>query len=153
VDSTPGDNSEYLASNSGGLTRRKQFRRAGHYDLMTLVMHEMGHLLGFTSDYSGFAAGVTTTASGSLEFDSGRHSGGDGQRRGPSQRVSLSERAHERLLAPGVRKLPSALEGSMIAEAWNLAAQQEASGLGAPSSTRLPDSWALSNWPAQSSKA
>ena len=133
VDSTPGDNSEYLASNSGGLTAASNSAAAGHYDLMTLVMHEMGHLLGFTSDYSGFAAGVTTTASGSLEFDSGgilAAMASDGDHLNASVYPNALMNGY---LAPGVRKLPSALEGSMIAEAWNLAAQQEASGLGAPS--------------------
>ena len=45
VDSTPGQDEEY-ASKAGALAALPGSAAAGHIDLLTVVMHEMGHALG-----------------------------------------------------------------------------------------------------------
>ncbi|QDU48389.1 Calx-beta domain protein [Gimesia panareensis] len=40
----------------------------GHYDLYTVLLHEIGHAAGFTTGYSAFADHVETTGSGDVQF-------------------------------------------------------------------------------------
>ena len=47
VDATPGDDAEFgLRSAADGARRRPVSPAAGGYDLLTVVMHELGHVLG-----------------------------------------------------------------------------------------------------------
>lgn len=48
VDATPGDNTEFVATNgTQHLTARPGTPAAGRVDLLTVIMHELGHFLGY----------------------------------------------------------------------------------------------------------
>jgi hypothetical protein len=48
VDTTPGDDLEFVADELGVLTAPKDGAAGQHADLLTAVMHEMGHVLGYS---------------------------------------------------------------------------------------------------------
>jgi hypothetical protein len=52
VDATPHDDLEFLADASGTLTARNGSAAKDRADLLTTVMHEMGHMLGFSDGVS-----------------------------------------------------------------------------------------------------
>jgi len=54
VDATPFDDAEFPTGAAPRLYSTSQLKPAGHYDLLTTVLHEMGHLLGL-SDLAGAA--------------------------------------------------------------------------------------------------
>ena len=55
IDSTPLDNSEFVAQNPDTyLLSATKSEAEGKYDLLTTVLHEMAHLYGFVDGYSGF---------------------------------------------------------------------------------------------------
>ncbi|MCB1121074.1 MAG: tandem-95 repeat protein, partial [Verrucomicrobiae bacterium] len=121
IDMSPEDASEFYEENTSV---------SGKFDLYTFVLHEVGHLLGFTDYFSGFAAGLVTAEDGSMWFDSGdvRLSlESDGEHTGVSDGLMNSH------IAPGVRRQPSVLEGAILREAWRLADEMETVGLGSPS--------------------
>jgi hypothetical protein len=47
VDSTPGDDAEFFAVGRSSLSARKDTAADQRADLLTTVMHELGHLLGY----------------------------------------------------------------------------------------------------------
>ncbi|MCG2684556.1 MAG: hypothetical protein L6306_13200, partial [Planctomycetales bacterium] len=47
VDPTPGDDEEFIGDNLGPLLARQNTVADGRADLLTTVMHEMGHILGY----------------------------------------------------------------------------------------------------------
>lgn len=99
------------------------------YDLYTVMLHEIGHTLGFMSSYDGFAVNLETVG-GQVTFvdesisvtmdNAGNHVAGD----------SLSDDLMSSTLDPGVRKLPSDLDAQMILAAYE-AAEGGASGFAA----------------------
>src|SRR5262249_5230159 len=53
LDGTPGDDAEFGNGAGTRLTTDPTGAPAGHYDLLTAVMHEMGHALGLEDRYEG----------------------------------------------------------------------------------------------------
>ncbi len=59
IDPTPGDDSEFTPVGNNELAALPQTAAAGHADLLTVVMHEMGHVLGYADDAGGDLMGGT----------------------------------------------------------------------------------------------
>ncbi len=53
IDPTPQDDSEFTPLASGALVAQPQSAADRHADLLTTVMHEMGHILGYADDVVG----------------------------------------------------------------------------------------------------
>ncbi|MFH1842062.1 MAG: Ig-like domain-containing protein, partial [bacterium] len=115
VDATPFDNLEFdTPLDVGTYQASGDSPAAGNYDLLTVLLHEVGHLLGFDSRISGFSAHVGTIE-GSQLFA------------GPDFTAILSADAQHLdsdtypydlmndLLSPSMRRLPSQLDGQIVA--------------------------------------
>ncbi|MEI9924472.1 MAG: VCBS domain-containing protein [Bradyrhizobium sp.] len=127
VDSTPSDHSEFdTALNSDAFLATGNSAAAGKYDLLTVLMHEEGHLLGLSGDIPAFAAHVgivdgselfagpgftatLTSAPDDDHLDSGLY---------PNDLMTAS-------LAPSERRLPSALDAEIIDTVRNAATSQQ----------------------------
>ena len=94
---------------------------ADKYDLYTVLLHEIGHTLGFTQAYAGFAHHVQTEADGSTIFvgsDFTAELDGSGQHLDPlANRNDLMNPT----LAPGVRKLPSLVDVQILHASYEAA--------------------------------
>ena len=53
VDPTPWENEEFVTNNNDGLIAIASTAAAGQIDLLTVVLHELGHLLGQDHDHAG----------------------------------------------------------------------------------------------------
>jgi large repetitive protein len=125
IDTTPQDNSEFRAGVGGDyFTANPDSAAYGKYDLLTTILHEMGHTLGIINGYSEFdrrvkgnkfvtASGteITLTPDGS-HLDSTLY---------PYDLMNTT-------LKTGVRKLPSAMDWAMI-DALNAGFEERASRL------------------------
>jgi hypothetical protein len=70
VDSTPSRNEEFVLAGAGGFAARSDSPADGRFDLVTAVMHEIGHVLGYGHSDHGImqdllAAGVRRLRDGS----------------------------------------------------------------------------------------
>lgn len=111
VDPTPLDDSEF-SSNSPEVV--------GHYDLFTVLNHEVGHLMGFERGFGGFDRHVIEALDGSVFFV------------GPGVTATLTPDGDHldagvhgpvlmgTTLTTGTRKLPSALEALILATSRDL---------------------------------
>ena len=91
------------------------------YDLLTVLMHEIGHLSGFSSQVPTFAARVATTGDGAPRFV-----GDDFEALLSSDGNHLSDATypgdlmgHE--LSVGQRRLPSVIDAEILRALWSLA--------------------------------
>ncbi len=87
---------------------------AGHYDLLTVLLHEIGHVAGFTQSYAPFASHVEAGAGGTLMFV-----GSGFEATLTNDGLHLDETIHagdvmNATLSPGVRKLPSELDALIL---------------------------------------
>jgi PKD domain len=123
VDSTPQDNSEFTGTDNY-LQATLNSPAAGKYDLLTAILHEMGHTLGVINGYSEFdkyvKGGIFTTDTLSTKLTpDGSHLDSTLY---PYDLMNTS-------LKPGVRKLPSAMDWAII-NALNSAVGSGVSGVG-----------------------
>jgi hypothetical protein len=123
IDSTPQDNSEFTGLDNY-LQATPNSAASGKYDLLTTILHEMGHTLGIINGYSEFdkyikgRQFITDTFTPNLTPD-GSHLDTTFH---PYDLMNTS-------LKPGVRKLPSALNLAMI-NAINAGIGSRESGVG-----------------------
>jgi len=94
---------------------------AGKYDLYTVLLHEIGHTLGFTQAYGGFASLVEIDADGTTSFvgpDFAAKLDGTAQHLHPqANRNDLMNPE----LEPGVRKQPSVMDVQILQASYEAA--------------------------------
>ncbi|WP_198000024.1 beta strand repeat-containing protein [Gimesia alba] len=114
---------------------------AGHYDLLTVLLHEIGHVLGFTETYAPFESFVQTGVGGTLSFV-----GSGFEATLTDDGLHLDDTVHagdvmNATLDPGVRKLPSILDALILQSAHEAAASGSFEilvGVNAPLMANLP---------------
>jgi PKD domain len=119
IDTTPGDNSEFDKQLTNTAYQATNSPATGKYDLLTVILHELGHLQGIIKGNSAFDANVknnifigngftaTLTPDGS-HLDNTLH---------PYDLLNTS-------LKPGIRKLPSQLDLAIINQLYSNAVGQ-----------------------------
>jgi hypothetical protein len=126
IDTTPQDNSEFRAGSGGDyFTANPDSQAYGKYDLLTTILHEMGHTLGIIKGYSEFDKYVRNnkfvTASGTEITLTP-----DGSHLDPT--FHPYDLMNTRLKT-GIRKLPSAMDWAII-DALNSGVGSRVSGVG-----------------------
>jgi hypothetical protein len=114
VDSVPDDDSPFTnALNVASLSAAPGSAAFGRYDLLTAILHELGHVEGFIPNNPGFELHVQTTNDARVFV-------------GPGVAASLVDQDQEldpsvypndlmsSTLAPGIRELPSALDVQIL---------------------------------------
>ncbi|WP_396134999.1 PKD domain-containing protein [Chamaesiphon sp. OTE_8_metabat_110] len=135
IDTTPDDNSEFDQTLTSTAFRATTGAAAGKYDLLTTILHELGHLKGIIRGNNAFDAYVQNINGISTFINSGitAHLTPDGSHLDttfhPYDLMNTS-------LKPGVRKLPSALNLAMI-DAINSGIGGWVSGVGTLNSANL----------------
>jgi hypothetical protein len=119
IDTTPGDNSEFDQQLTETAYRATSGEAAGKYDLLTAILHELGHLQGIIQGNSEFDRNIkngkfiTDTISAQLTPD-GSHLDSTLY---PYDLLNTS-------LKPGIRKLPSQLDLAIINQLYSHPANQ-----------------------------
>ncbi|MCA9013841.1 MAG: pre-peptidase C-terminal domain-containing protein, partial [Planctomycetaceae bacterium] len=114
----------------------------GHYDLLTVLLHEIGHVAGFTETYAPFQSHVEPGVGGTLSFV-----GSGFEATLTEDGLHLDDTVHagdimNATLDPGVRKLPSILDALILQTAHQTAATGDFEilvGVTAPLNANLPD--------------
>ena len=91
------------------------------YDLYTVLLHEIGHTLGFMGSYDGFADNLEIVADQVTFVDGDIYVTMDSSGNHVAD-TSLSDDLMSSTIDPGVRKLPSELDAQMILAAYEAAA-------------------------------
>jgi hypothetical protein len=113
IDSTPWDNAEFGTLNAETFFRATLGSAAyGHYDLLTTILHELGHLAGLISGNPTYDSRVQTI-NGTPTFQGNGYSTPLTQDR---SHLADPTKLMSTYLAPGMRKLPSHLELQMLAD-------------------------------------
>ncbi|WP_187782162.1 Ig-like domain-containing protein [Gimesia chilikensis] len=113
----------------------------GHYDLLTVLLHEIGHVAGFTDTYAPFESHVQVGVGGTLSFV-----GNGFEATLTDDGLHLDDSVHDgdvmnATLDPGVRKLPSILDALILQTAHETAASGDFEilvGVNAPLMANLP---------------
>jgi Bacterial Ig domain len=119
IDTTPGENSEFSIKLTNTAYQATSGEAAGKYDLLTAILHETGHILGFINGYSEFDRNIkngkfiTDTITAQLTPD-GSHLDSTLY---PYDLLNTS-------LKPGIRKLPSQLDLAIINQLYSNPAGQ-----------------------------
>lgn len=66
IDETPLENGEFATQLTTTAFRAETDSAAGRYDLLTVILHEMGHLFGFVAGWDGFDQSVQTVGGSQL---------------------------------------------------------------------------------------
>ncbi|QDT22259.1 hypothetical protein HG66A1_40660 [Gimesia chilikensis] len=114
---------------------------AGHYDLLTVLLHEIGHVAGFTDTYAPFESHIQVGVGGTLSFV-----GNGFEATLTDDGLHLDDSVHDgdvmnATLDPGVRKLPSILDALILQTAHETAASGDFEilvGVNAPLMANLP---------------
>ena len=114
---------------------------AGHYDLLTVLLHEIGHVAGFTESYAPFESHIEVGVGGTLSFV-----GSGFEATLTDDGLHLDDTVHagdvlNATLDPGVRKLPSVLDALILQTAHASAATgafEILVGVNAPLMANLP---------------
>jgi DNA/RNA endonuclease G (NUC1) len=116
IDSTPWDNAEFGTLNGETLFRATLGSEAyGHYDLLTTILHELGHLSGLISGNPTYDSRVQLI-NGTPTYLGNGYSTTLTQDR---SHLTDPTKLMSTYLAPGMRKLPSQLELQMLADLRN----------------------------------
>ncbi|QDU10247.1 VCBS domain-containing protein [Gimesia aquarii] len=113
----------------------------GRYDLLTVLLHEIGHVAGFTQTYAPFGSHVEVGVGGTLSFV-----GSGFEATLTNDGLHLDDTVHagdimNATLDPGVRKLPSVLDTLILQTAHETAANGNFEiqvGVNAPLMANLP---------------
>ena len=139
IDPSPLDNSEFDVSlTEAAFEVGSDSPAAGRFDLFTVLLHEVGHILGFTDAHTGFASYVTTTDVGTPLFV------------GPALTATLTDdrdhldsTAHpwdlmNTTLEPSTRRLPSDLDIQILTAAFDSSSAATAEATAALHAALLP---------------
>jgi hypothetical protein len=113
IDSTPMGNEEFTIDDSGRWLAQNESAK-GRFDALTVITHELGHLLGFTNSFEGFQSRIELDDRGRPFVEVGENP----LWLDPTY-SELDKRRHSELLMsstllPGIRKLPSTMEGEVL---------------------------------------
>ena len=128
LDPTPLDHNEFAYDAQNRLIASPDRGAERNYDLFTVVLHEVGHVLGFTDAYPGFAQIAQVAANGKVSVkiaDQLIPVTSDRDHLDPS---ALAGDLMSPSLSVGMRKLPSALDAAVLRAAYEAGSRGMNSG-------------------------
>jgi PKD domain/Bacterial Ig domain len=124
IDTTPQDNSEFTGTDNY-LQATPNSAASGKYDLLTAILHEMGHTLGFINGYSQFNQNIK----GRQFYTDSTHSYTLSSDLSHLDNTLYPNDLLNTNLKPGIRKLPSTMDWAII-NAINSGVGSGVSGVG-----------------------